>query len=219
MELTLAIPHLSNSGQSMIGVDYEDKSRDYDDNWYVMYVDTMAAIPILVPPNIAATDSIEWSPNDDTVALVGFYRDDENPYAGALRCKKVVLIYDPMAQVIEYEVKVPDNRCYSPIDLYRDSIWSPDSSKLALVLDQQDICIISVSDGGRDCAAISNNFGTEYKIRSLAWSPDSRYLAFRGFNGKVQVYSIEDRTTNFIVDTHDLSSSPVGNNLVWGPQQ
>ena len=216
-EMTLSIPWLSNSAKSMIGVNYETLSRDYDDEWYMMYADTMQAEPIIVPDNIAATDSIEWSPNDALVALIGFYRDDENPHPGTLRCKKEVLIYDPVAQNIKSTVKVPENRCYTPIDFYQEGVWSPDSSKIALVLDQQDICIVYVSKGGLDCVPISNNDETEYKIRSLAWSPDSNYLVFNGSDGKIQVYSVKDDKTFIITDAGNLSPSPIGSDLIWGP--
>lgn len=214
-ERRLAIPWLSNSAQSMVGLNYDELAWDDDDSWYMMATDTMEDKPIAVPQHIAATDSVQWSPNDGMVALVGFYRTDEDPPTGSIRCTRVVLIYNPTTDTVESQIEALDGRCFTPIALYQDSIWSPDSSKLALVLDQQDICIIHVSDGESNCAPISSYYQTEYKIRSLTWSPDSAYLAFRGFDGSLQVYSLKDRKTYFIADTDDLSPSPIGNILVW----
>jgi len=216
-ERKLAIPQLSNSAKSMIGLNYMGLSWDYDDEWYVMNAGAMEAELINVPANIAADNSIEWSPNDAMVALVGFYRDDENPHVGALRCEKEVLIYDPIAKIVESRVKVPEKRCYTSIDFYPNNIWSPDSSKLALVLDQQDICIIHVSESRPVCFLISNYYKTDNFVTSLTWSPDSNYVAFIVDRNHVQVYSIEDNKTYIIADTDELSSLPIGKNLVWGP--
>lgn len=218
-QMKLAIPWLSNSGATMIGLNHETLQWDYDDNWYFMKADTMKAEHVLVPENIAATDSVEWSPNDALVALVGFYRDDEEPHVGSLRCKKIVLLYDPVTQIVKSLAKVPEGRCYTPIALYQDSIWSPDSSKLALILNQQDICIVYVSEGGTDCVSISDNYGTEYKVRSLVWSPDSNYLAVIGLDDVLQVYSLADKRMYLIADANELSPLPIGSNLVWGRSQ
>jgi hypothetical protein len=213
---TLYIPWLSNSGQTLIGMNFKDLYNESDDTWYMMDTTDMKAEPILSPYNIAATDSVEWSPDDSLVALVGFYRDDEISSVGTLQCKKTVLFYDPKAKAVRFSVKVPEGRCFSPIALYQDSLWSSDNSRLALVLDQKDICIVDVAKQKPSCDSITNYGQSEDEIRSLAWSPDSNYLAFKQSNGKIQVFSFRDNAAYLIAKVDDVNYLPIGNNLVWG---
>ena len=187
-ETMLSFPWISNSGQIMIGVNFEDKGMEFDDRWYRMNIKDMKEEPIHIPANIVATDSVEWSPDDALAALVGFYRDDKDPTVGTLRCTKVVLFYDPNSQVIKFSVQVPEGQCITPIALYQDSIWSPDSSKLALVLDQRDICVVDVTKYNPDCV-LMNNPQSGNEILSLTWSPDSNNLAFFTTDGKIKVFS------------------------------
>ncbi|MEK6752892.1 MAG: hypothetical protein AABZ00_11585 [Chloroflexota bacterium] len=214
-ETIFSIPRLSNSAQSMIGVDYEESSWDTDDNWYVMDASIMKAEALVVPENIAATDSIEWSPNNAMVALVGFYRSDEVPHAGNLRCGKEALIYDPVSKIVKLTIKVPEERCYDHFYLHPRSIWSPDSTKLALVLDQQDICIVDVSEKKPKCFLISNYYQSENYIARLAWSPDSQYIAFISGAGEIQVHSVKDNKTYLIATIDNLSTLPIGSELIW----
>jgi WD40 repeat protein len=209
---TLSLPWLSNSANSMIGLDMNGPFDD-DDSWYVMDTSTMEDEPITVPENIAATNSIEWSPNNALIALVGFYRDDERALPGALTCGKEVLIYDPILKNVKSRIEVPKGRCYDPFYIHPLSIWSPDSSKLALVLDQQDICIIDMLGREPACSLITNYYSSEHYISRLSWSPDSRYVAFIAGDDTIQVYSINDEKTYHIAD---LSTSPIGSDLVWG---
>lgn len=149
------------------------------------------------------------------VALVGFYKDDEDLIVGTLRCKKVVLFYDPKAQVVRFSAKVHEGQCFTPIALYQDSIWSPDSSKLALVLDQRDICIVDVVENSTSCVPITNYFKAENKVWSLTWSPDSNYIAFIRTDGEINVFSLHDHETYKIANVDDLYYLPIGSNSGW----
>jgi WD40 repeat protein len=211
----LSLPWLSNSASFLVGVDF-DGPYDEDDSWYEMDAGLMEVKPIAVPQNIAATESVEWSPDDSLIAFIGVYRDDVRAKPGALTCGSVVLIYNPMEKDTKTLVKVPEGRCYDPFFIHPRSIWSPDGSKLALVLDRKDICIVDVLESEPNCALITNYFGSEFRISRLAWSPDSTHLAFIVGDGEIHVYALEESASLFITHTDELSSLPIESDLVWG---
>ena len=218
----LYAPKLSNSGNSLIGIVYQSQQTTIEDyQWYFIDTETMIAEPLRVPENIVATESISWAPDDALVALVGFYRDEgSGADAGTLVCGRVAVIYDPIAQSTIQVINMPDKRCVPPFAMYSfysdKYYWSPDGSKLAMVLDQQDICIIDVLNKVDECKLITNNYGTEIGILGLAWSPDIKYLAYIISGNDIQVLSLEDETIYSLANIVDLSTFPLRHNLVWG---
>lgn len=213
----LFVPSISNTANSLIGLDNnQELGWEYDDQWYFMDTDELIFEPVIVPANIAATDSIEWSPDDTRIALIGFYRDDEIGHAGTLTCGKEVLIYDPIAHVIRKSIKTPEKRCITPTNIfYSHHMWSPDSSKLVLVLDTIDICIIDFTKDNSTCTLITNNFDTDEHLYGLTWSPDSNYIGYFLASGEIQIFSIKNNETYSIADLDDLSTSFFGDYLVW----
>jgi WD40 repeat protein len=214
-EMQLAIPHVSNSGELMIGLNHQSLQWEHDDSWYLMHADTLKDEPLIISETVAATDSIEWSPDDTVVALVGFYQDDEIGHAGTVTCGKEIFFYDPIARTVKTTVMAPANRCITPIGFYPNHIWAPDSSKIAVILDHQDICVADLSENPSDCHIITNYYGTNNYFSGLTWSPDSKYIAFIFEENKMQIYSLENNET-YILDANNLSQSFIGGNLVWG---
>ena len=208
-------PQISNSGNLMIGLNHNNMTLEKDDSWFLVDTDSMMSNTVLVPENIVATYSTEWSPDDTMIAMIAFYKDDEIAHVGILNCEKEVLIYDPKLKQIQRSIKVPDGRCFTPTDAYPHHIWSPDSSKIALVLNNQDICVIELFKDENSCNLITNNYGTDDKFGSMAWSPDSDYLAFI-IRTEILVYSINSKESYYIGNTKDLSRY-IGGNLVWSP--
>ena len=214
-EMRLLIPRLSNSGNALIGLDEQGVNWENDDQWYFIRTELFTYEPLLVPNYIAATDSFEWSSDDAKVALVGFYSDDEIGHAGTLQCGKEVLIYDPLTQVITNSIKIPDKKCITPMSLYPHHIWSPDNSKIVLILDMQDVCIIDLAGKDSMCSLITSNIGTNEHILSLSWSPDSKNIAYILTNGEIMVYTFGDGESKKITNLDELSLLFIGENLVW----
>ncbi len=100
---------------------------------------------------------------------------------------------------------------------YPHQVWSPDSSKLALVLDRQDICIQDLSQKDTPCQMISNNFGSDRYVNGVTWSVDSQWLAYMMRDMPLQVYSIQDEKTYTLADfTNVASDELIGLHMVWG---
>jgi len=87
--------------------------------------------------------------------------------------------------------------------------------KLALLLDRQDICIVEVAKPEAGCVSITNYAQTEIAW-SLAWAPDSNYLAYINTEGEIQVFSFLNHETYLIADTDNLLYLPIGSTLLWG---
>ncbi len=209
-------PLISNSGNHIIGLNDKDSTLGEYESWFLVDTDSMMSNTVSVPENIVATYSTEWSPDDTMIAMIGVYKDDESSrHVGTLACEREVLIYDPKLKQIQQSIKVPDKRCSTALATHPHHIWSPDSSRIALVLDQQDICVIDLSEDETNCHLITDNYGTDNYFASMTWSPDSNYLAFI-INNEILVYSITSKKTHVIGNKKDLSQY-IGSNLVWSP--
>ena len=213
-----SIPYLSNSGEQMIGVDYATDSYWLDDHWYFMEKASMTPESILIPESLFATrDSIAWAPNDSRAVLIGGH-DDIGPHSGDLICGKEILLFDPETQAVESIGRAPSGRCITEFFIFPHQVWSPDSSKLALVLDQQDICIMDLSKKEAPCQVITNNIGSDRYVKAVTWSVDSQWLAYMMMDTRLQVYSIQEARTYTIADFKGVSSDDcsIGLNMVWG---
>jgi hypothetical protein len=134
-------PQISNSSKLLIGLDYQKPHVEEDDRWNIVQLDTLTTEPVLAPGTIVATESFAWAPDDTSVALIGYDGDEgSRTHAGTLVCGRVALIYDPVTRSVVHSVEMPEQRCVTPFTMYSaysDQFWSTDSSKLALILDQQ----------------------------------------------------------------------------------
>lgn len=211
------IPYLSNSGEEMIGVDYVTQPQWLDDRWYFMKKGTMTPEPIIIPELFFATaGSIAWAPDDSMVVLIGA-NDNVEAHSGEMFCGKEIMLFDPKTQVVESVGRVPSDRCITEFMMYPHQIWSPDSSKFALVLDQQDICIMDLSTEETSCQAITDNYGSDRYVKGVTWSIDSQWLAYMIGDTLLNVYSINDARTYLIADFKGRSLDElIGLNMIWG---
>jgi len=211
------IPFLSNSGTQMVGVEYGNDPWLLDSRWYFMEKGSMTPESILIPePLYATTDSIAWAPDDSMVVLLAAW-DDVEQSEGPL-CGKEILLFDPATQAVESIGEVPPDRCITEFPFYPHQVWSPDGSKLALVLDQQDICIKDLSKKEKPCQVITNNYGSDRYVKGITWSVDSQWLAYMIGDTLLHVYSIQEVKTYIIADFKGVSSDDraIGLNMVWG---
>jgi hypothetical protein len=218
----LTIPWLSSISEGfLIGINYEQKE------WMISEIppedETKPLVfeSINISENIAATDALEWSPNQAMVALVGFDRGDKLAKMSVYQCKWIVTVYDPYKQRVISTVKAPDRQCFGGIFFHQYAVWSPNSSKVVLFPDQ-DMCIVDLENPEQGCFPVSIPHQVDYIIQSLNWSPDSDYIAyyydykFGGASGELWVYSIKENK-NYLVATEEVfSSSFLGNYLFWG---
>ena len=94
----------------------------------------------------------------------------------------------------------------------KDPVYSPDGKWVAFISDRsgrEEIYIISV-DGSGEPQRITNLDTLKF---SMAWSPNSKEIAFTGSDSKLRKYSVESKQTT------ELSSSKYGNigPPVWSP--
>lgn len=218
-ESSLMLPWLSNTGKSIIGVEIGD---DYNtDTWSIIDLSVMKDEPISVSKNIVATNFIVWSPDDAKVALVGYFKGDPEPSMGYIRCMTVALVYEPIAQTTLSTLNAPDGRCFTLFNQSRDglglqhSIWSPDSSKIAFLLDLHNVCIVALSELHQGCKLLPNLDEVDNQVWSLAWSPDSNYLAYITSDGKIGVFSLRDNESHLITDVRGEPIFHYGY-LIWG---
>lgn len=212
-----SIPFLSNSGTQMVGVEYGNDPWLLDSRWYFMEKGSMTPESILIPePLYATTDSVAWAPDDSKVVLLAAWDDVETHSEGPL-CGKEILLFDPATQAINSIGGVPTNRCISEFPFYSSQVWSPDSSKFVMVLDQQDICIKDLSQIEIPCQMITNNYGSDSYVRNFTWSVDSQWLAYMIGDTRLQVYSIQENKTYVIADFKGSEfARSIGMNMVWG---
>ena len=211
------IPFLSNSGTQMVGVEYGNDPWLLDSRWYFIEKGSMTPESILIPePLYATTDSIAWAPDDSMVVLLAAW-DDVEQSEGPL-CGKEILLFDPATQAVESIGEVPPDRCITEFPFYPHQVWSPDGSKLVLVLDQQDICIKDLSKKEKPCQVITNNYGSDRYVKGITWSVDSQWLAYMIGDTLLHVYSIQEVKTYIIADFKGVSSDDraIGLNMVWG---
>lgn len=213
----LLSPFLSNSGKQMVGVEYGHDPWLLDSRWYFMERGSMTPESILIPePLYATTDSVAWAPDDSRVVLLAAWDDVETQSEGPL-CGKEILLFDPKTKSVESIGGVLPDRCITEFIFYPHQVWSPDGSKIVLVLDQQDICIMDLSQKEVSCQMITNNYGSDRYVRGVTWSVDSQWLAFMIGDTRLQVYSIQENKTYVIADFKGSEfARSIGQNMVWG---
>lgn len=95
-------------------------------------------------------------------------------------------------------------------------VWSPQSKRIAscsggLFTDTNPVQIWNPTSG--ECTLIYTSQGSFYTVYALAWSPDGRYIAFGGYDNKVQVW---DATTDKRVSLCQGHTNTV-RTLAWSP--
>jgi tricorn protease len=96
--------------------------------------------------------------------------------------------------------------------------WSPDGSRIAFISDmsgEEELYVISTDGSGKPEQLTTGGHAMRYQPE---WSPDSRRIAFGDKDGKVFVYSIDDKKLSQIVDAphgqvQDYAWSPRGHYL------
>jgi tricorn protease len=102
--------------------------------------------------------------------------------------------------------------------------WSPDGSKIAFISDQsgeEELYVIAQDGSGKPERLTSGGKAMRF---SPLWSPDGRRLAFADKDGKLFVYSFDDKTIVEVIDanrgqTRDFTWSPSGRFLAFSVAQ
>ncbi|MBP1607009.1 MAG: peptidase, partial [Acidobacteria bacterium] len=98
--------------------------------------------------------------------------------------------------------------------------WSPDGSKIAFISDrtgEEELYVIAHDGSGAPEQLTSGSKAMRYQP---AWAPDGRRIAFGDKDGKVYVYSLDDKKLTEIFDAprtqvRDYVWSPRGNHLAF----
>lgn len=127
-------------------------------------------------------------------------------------------------------IRIYETRSYSIVQSWNQSggfvrvaAWSPDDTKLALgaiaspylsIYDTSTWAAYSATDTAIHSAGLTG-------IPSLDWSPNSRYIAFRGYAGSISTNRLKVydalTTSPTTVTTKDSVSSHFGEGVAWSP--
>lgn len=198
----LVAPSLSNDGNYLIGARFENGANA---QWYVVDAITGSINHILASENFWATYNVSWSPIGNKV-LLG--ETDVNVEIGS--CPNRIINYDVSSNLARVVVDAPNRNCYDEFGFHGGDIWSPDGSMIALMIQQSTLCVISMIDTMQKCTPLPGSI--EKPIRSLTWSPDSRYLIYLTQEYNLQIYSIADES---IISIGDIPKSLNAGILVW----
>jgi Tol biopolymer transport system component len=92
-----------------------------------------------------------------------------------------------------------DNFWYYPI-------WSPDGRKLALPLEQDNICIVDLSTDAQSCYPVAHG-----PIISISWSPDSQKVALVVSGGYLKILDVKSGE----ITTTEKYSSEIIRTIFW----
>jgi len=87
-------------------------------------------------------------------------------------------------------------------------VWSPDSSRLAFTDKRQRLRILEIASG----ALTDADLGTINEIEDLAWSPDSRWLAYAktgsNLNSSIWLYSLDSSSARQLTEDATSEQAP-----------
>lgn len=136
-----------------------------------------------------------WSPDGQWIATIAFNGAEEDT---------TLLIRPQIAATASAETKTIN---LGP-NYYYTAVWSPDSTKLALVDKTMSISLLNLEKGNEvtQIASAANDPSMGTRTEPPCWSPDSKWLAYlqEGQDGsacsRVMLYSIVDATTSAATD-------------------
>ena len=90
--------------------------------------------------------------------------------------------------------------------------WSPDGRYIAFARVSEDECGLYIipARGGTERKLASVNFGLEWQVRNLSWSPDSKFIAFSDKDSskdfsRIYLLSVDSRQIQELTDGPDLN--------------
>lgn len=165
MEEWVVLPSLSSQGKYLAGA-HDDTGIENDK---IFLIDYRNGSFIEVPAAAKATWNLAWSPIGQILA---YGLTDIETEIGF--CTNYLGIYNAETGESRILTKAPPGICYDDFDAHFSSIWSPDASQVALIL-QTSLCLIQIETGAEECYKL---VGEEEQIGKAAWSPNSRFIAY-----------------------------------------
>jgi len=209
------IPSVSNSLQDMIGIDYKDNQNDLDNTWYMVPVNGNDIYKTNIPEDIVALNEIVWAPNDRYVVLLGYNRNKKNPSKEIFPCGTTVILYNPHQETDTKMIDMPSGRCITPFSLYYNHLWSPDGTKLAIVLDERDICISDQADDFSKCLLIPGVERNDLFIANFAWSPKSDGILTINNQLEIDFLDLTNFKTTTIINLNGLPATGIYDVMEW----
>ncbi len=208
-----SFPQLSDDGKYFLGVGSNIPNSPNSLNQIALFDTTELKTQIVYQNETPwPTDDVAWANNEEKVAIGG---EDETITNEIGSCPNYVLVYDVVAQKTQIVMHLPDKKCFDMFLLHgtpyvgpNNNIWSPNNQYIALLIQQQDICIIEVDTGNYECHTSDVSWGT---VRNIAWSPDSEWIAYNTSENHVILFSMKNEQ---FTDFGDMGNLNVGW-LVW----
>lgn len=185
-------------------------NRDMLDVWSITSGEFLFSIP-----SETGIDGVDWSPNGQMIAGSEYVEGGVNIWAVATR--QLLYSLGPAQEGIAVHTYMNY--------LVNDIAWSPDSTMLAFGGDYQvsfdgqwegfvNIWAVPGIDAGDNSVLVAGvNYLSVGQVGSLAWSPDSRYVAFSDEHGNVLIEDLTTQTLEtFLTDVEGYI------NLAWNPE-
>jgi tricorn protease-like protein len=206
----VSFPQLSDDGKYFLGVGYIGSNSHSQ----IILYDTTEQKTKIVDQNeiIWPSDDVAWANNDDMAAIGA---EDETITNENGSCPNYVLIYDMKTQKTRTLVHLPNGKCFDMFLLHgtfvkypNNIIWSPNNQYIELVIKQNELCLIEVDTGNYGCHPSDPSWGM---IVSIAWSPDSEWIAYNTSENHVILFSVQN---DQFIELGDMGNLNIGW-LVW----
>jgi WD40 repeat protein len=199
----LLLPKLSSDGAHLIGaggIYPTDQLAEVD-----LQNGTSRPLDVGISRNIF---DLAWSPSDPILAVGS---SDVAPVDIA-RCQtNVFSTYDASTGHVEVISRLQAGQCYDYFDTYTRNIWSPDGTKVVLMVDSS-MCVFTIRGGEGNCMEFGQLGGDVVRV---TWSPDSQRLAYVTNGEKLSLHVISADGSDHSILIRGINERPWLSDLVW----